>query len=163
MNAESSARDSEVPPIVSASDRGPFAAGLVPRPPLGLSPRARSRSRAPPPSRATLNCARFSGSCGDSGTQKVFSSRQQRSPFSSTCFSPGDNLFRAPAAAAAAAAISACRRASISLPSLGLADATDFLLSITSLSGSPSPFLVGIRIRYYSASSSSICTAQNST
>ena len=40
------------------------------RPPPGLSPppRAHSRGRAPPPSRATLNCASFAGSCGDGGT-----------------------------------------------------------------------------------------------
>ena len=40
-----------------------FVAGLVSRPPPGLSPCVRSRGRAPPPSTATLNCARFAGSC----------------------------------------------------------------------------------------------------
>ena len=67
----------EVSSIVSASpgsvrlrSRAPdlrfshaLAAGLVPRPPPGLSPRANSRGRAPPPSRVTLKCARFAGSC----------------------------------------------------------------------------------------------------
>ena len=38
---------------------GALAAGLIPRPPPGLSPCARSRGRAPPPSTATLNCARL--------------------------------------------------------------------------------------------------------
>ena len=58
--------------------------------------------------------------------------------------------------------ISACRLASISLRSLGLAVATAFLPSTTSLVGSPlasstpCAFLVGIQVRYYSASSSKI-------
>ena len=61
-----------------------------------------------------------------------------------------------------AAVISACRLASISLRSLGLAVATAFLPSTTSLVGSPlasstpCAFLVGIQVRYYSASSSNI-------
>ena len=62
----------------------------------------------------------------------IVSLRQQGSTFfCSTFFPPGDNLFRAPAAAVAKSV--ACRRASVSLRSLGLAVATGFLLSTTSL------------------------------
>ena len=58
-----------------------LAAGLVPRPLPGLSPRAHSRDRAPPPSRATLNCARFAGSCETAKYIKACTF--------SICFAPG--------------------------------------------------------------------------
>ena len=104
-------------------------------------------------------------SCGDGETKKALLRNQTTSSFlffvaSTFAIPPGDNyLIRT-------AVISACRLASISLASLGLAIVTAFLLSTTSLVGSPfasstpSAFLVGIRERYYSASSSSICTKQ---
>ena len=69
------------------------------------------------------------------GDKKVIPSRQQGSiktlkpRFASTFGSLGDNVFRA--------AVSACRLASMFLPSLGLAVATAFLLSTTSLGRSP--------------------------
>ena len=113
-----------------------LAAVLVPRPPLCPSPRAHSRGPAPPPSRATLNCARFAGSCGDGETKKALLRNQTTSSFlffvaSTFAIPPGDNyLIRT-------AVISACRLASISLPSLGHAVATAFLLSTTSLVGLP--------------------------
>ena len=150
MNAESSARDSEVNPIVSASDRDPFASdpgpstfvsrALSPRvsfPGLktGLSPHAHSRGRAPQPSGGTLNCARFAASSGNGETKKIISSRQQAPLFFRCLYFHISswryccNLFRA--------ATSACRLASMSLRSLGLAVATAFLLSTTSLGGSP--------------------------
>ena len=72
VNAEGSAREGGVCPIVSASDRDPvasrsrafdlrfsraLAASLVPRPPPGLIPRARSRGRAPTPTASTSKWA----------------------------------------------------------------------------------------------------------
>ena len=103
--------------IVTNSDAGP----------------TESRGRALPPSRAILNCACFAGSYGDGETSRFSLPRQQGSTFCSTCFPPGDHLFRAPAEAAAS---STCRRASLSLQSLGLAVVTAFLLSTISLGGS---------------------------
>ena len=70
--ADSSARKSEVPPMVSASDRDPLASDLGPSTfvsralslrvsppglPPGLSPCVRSRGRAPTPSASTPNWA----------------------------------------------------------------------------------------------------------
>ena len=79
-NESRTVSNSQVLHIVWDSDRDPLTFGLGPsifefsralvagldsRPPPGLSPRARSRGRAPPPIRATLNCARFAASYGD--------------------------------------------------------------------------------------------------
>ena len=177
VNAESSARDSEVPPVGTRSPpiSGPrpsfFARsrrGFRSRPPPGLSLRARSRGRAPPPSRATLNCARFDGSWRDGETKKVLRNSKVlllvSVIFASTfTIPPGEKLFLA--------AISACRQASISLRSLGLAVATAFLLSTTSLAGSPFASLTPYAFPRWDTSTvltgtaqarTSICTAQNS-
>ena len=77
---------------------------LVPRPPSGLSPRAHSRGRAPPPSGATPNCVRFPGSCGDGETTSFFSTllRTRRNI-------EVRSLLKIRAAAATVVAISACR------------------------------------------------------
>ena len=113
-----------------------LTAGLVPRPPLGLSLRPSSRARAPPLSRVTLNCARFAGCWGHGATKKKEKSSRQQG---STLFW----LYLHPSRAAddfSRAAILACRLASISLRFLGLAVAVAFLLSTTSLVGPPWPF-----------------------
>ena len=82
-------------------------------------------------------CALFDGSSEVGKTQKRFLLRDSEVLlfFCFYFFPLGDNLFRAPAPATAAIS-AACRRASISLRSLGLTVAAAFLLSTTPLGGS---------------------------
>ena len=179
--AWASSGNRERSPIVSASDRDPFASGLGPstfifvarrrgsRPlaSAGLSPGANSRGRAPPPSRATVNCARFAGSSEVVATKKYSFFETARfylfllllsSLLEIICSVPQLLLLLRSRLRVAELRylfdLSASR--SLPLPFSRLAPWAGRVWALRS----PPHFLVGIRVRYYSASSSSICTKQ---